>query len=170
MILTGRGAAIGLCTAWLASSAPASAQEPPIFVDPDSPAGTEYRLPLETVRREAAGDAGTATGGRGPAGQPLFGVGIREAGEAGDSGRTDPGERRAPRGASPEGESSAEGPDAAHADSVSESGGTGARSTAGVEAAAGDGSTGLITGAIAAGVLALGLVIGVALRRVLRSD
>ena len=62
MVATGKAAAIGLCTAWLASAAPVNAKEPPIFVDPDSPAGTEYQLPLETARREAAGDAGSASG------------------------------------------------------------------------------------------------------------
>jgi hypothetical protein len=52
------------------TAAPAAAQDPGVTYDDDSPAGTEYAIPLEQARREAAG-----TGVGTPA--PAFGEGIQ---------------------------------------------------------------------------------------------
>jgi hypothetical protein len=55
----------------------AQAAEPGVFVDPSSPPGKEYAIPLDTARREAAGDAArTAAPADGAPAAPLFGVGI----------------------------------------------------------------------------------------------
>jgi hypothetical protein len=81
------GLALVLSVALVGPSA-SFAAEPGVHVDPNSPAGKEYQLPLETARQQAAG--GTATGGRGsggsgargatstagPSSAPLFGQGI----------------------------------------------------------------------------------------------
>jgi hypothetical protein len=143
---------IALILAALAAP-PASAQEDGVFVDPDSPAGKEYAVPLEEARREASGaSAGGSSGDRG-GGQPLFGVGIERAprqtgaGEATESGG---GGRNA---------DDAQGPER-----VAPSG----QSAAAVEAAARDGSDGLLTAGIATGVLVAGLLAGLVLRRLLR--
>lgn len=61
----------------LALAAPAQGQDP--RVDPDSPAGTEYELPLDRAREEAgasgvAGGSSSSGGGTGEA--PLFGEGV----------------------------------------------------------------------------------------------
>jgi hypothetical protein len=82
-----RVASILALTAVLAAGAtPAAAQDGPV-VDPDSPTGKEYALPLDTARREAAGEKGkAATAGESA---PLFGEGI----EAGGSGDPSPGKR-----------------------------------------------------------------------------
>jgi len=60
----------------LALTAPmAVAQEDGVFVDPDSPSGKEYVLPIDQARRDAAG-----TGGRPPVPgrpTPAFGEGVR---------------------------------------------------------------------------------------------
>ena len=68
----------------LASAAPAApAQGDAPQVDPDSPAGTEYQLPLDRAREEAGAGRGGGTGGGtggssgGSAGEaPLFGEGV----------------------------------------------------------------------------------------------
>jgi hypothetical protein len=62
----------------LAAPAGASAQDG-VFVDPDSPSGKEYAIPLESARRQADPAAG---GGRIAPGRrdesPLFGEGVDE--------------------------------------------------------------------------------------------
>ena len=76
------------------TAAPAAGAQEGVFVDPDSPAGTEYALPLERARGEAAPDAGGREGGGGGSEQPLFGVGIdqsRGAPEDQDGRSTGPG-------------------------------------------------------------------------------
>ena len=80
----------------LAIPGPAWAQEDEIFVDPNSPAGTEYELPLDRAREEAGGGgAGGSSGGGSGAGAatgeaPLFGEGVERAasGSARDGGAT----------------------------------------------------------------------------------
>lgn len=68
----------------LAIPGAAWAQEDEVFVDPDSPAGTEYQLPLDRAR-EAAGGGGASGSGGGSAGgaasgeAPLFGAGVERA-------------------------------------------------------------------------------------------
>ena len=72
-------AALILCLAMLVSAVPAAAQEG-LHVDPESPAGKEYALPLDSARREAQGKgAAGKTSGK----APLFGEGIRAAGGRG---------------------------------------------------------------------------------------
>src|SRR3954451_6779017 len=73
--------------AWtLATAGAVAAQEPGVHVDPDSPAGKEYAIPLDFHRAAAVGrDAVEGVP------QPLFGVGITPAaagarGSAGDRG------------------------------------------------------------------------------------
>jgi hypothetical protein len=62
----------------LAFSAQASALEPGVHVDPGSPAGKEYSIPLSVLRAEGSGRPATEG-----VQQPLFGVGIRPAGARG---------------------------------------------------------------------------------------
>lgn len=166
--------ALGLAVVVLLLPAPATAQEPGVSVDPNSPAGVEYDVPLAKARREAAGrsEGPGPDGARSPGSQPLFGVGIVEAaggspGSAGarsrspDAGPGDDGDRREAKGAENGGRRS----------DRSNAGGTpspGERSTAAIEAASGGGSQPLLTAGIAAGVLAVGLVLGFGLRRLLR--
>jgi hypothetical protein len=58
----------------LATAGAVAAQEPGVSIDPDSPAGKEYAIPLEAHRAAAVGrDAVDGVG------QPLFGVGIAPA-------------------------------------------------------------------------------------------
>jgi hypothetical protein len=54
-------------------------------VDPGSPAGKEYALPLERARREAAGGGGdlSSSGSGKSGGSQLFGEGIKKKGRAG---------------------------------------------------------------------------------------
>jgi cobalamin biosynthesis Mg chelatase CobN len=80
------------CLCALALTAPAQAQDPQ--VDPDSPAGTEYQLPIDRAR-EQAGDGSRRSGGAAAAEAPLFGEGVdgpssrsRERHGSGGSART----------------------------------------------------------------------------------
>jgi hypothetical protein len=67
-----------------------------VFVDPDSPTGKQYQLPLESARRQAdpGSDGRTAPPGARPTGTgaaALFGEGIasaRRAGKGSDTGRS----------------------------------------------------------------------------------
>jgi hypothetical protein len=158
----------GLVVALLMLPSAAYAQGRGVFVDPESPAGNEYAIPLEEARRQAAGEEQRGAGeGRasGAGGQPLFGAGIeRVPGESptegtsrGDGGRS--GARPRDNGADRDRQTSAAGED--------QSGG--GRSVA-VEAAAKGGSDALITAAMAGLVLVGGLGVGFGLRRLLRTE
>jgi hypothetical protein len=73
------GAAVALALALaLAFAAPALALEPGVHVDPGSPAGKEYAIPLSALR--AAGSGRAAIEG---VEQPLFGLGVRPPGVRG---------------------------------------------------------------------------------------
>jgi hypothetical protein len=65
-----------VCVVAGACPAGASAQAPGVHVDPESPTGREYDIPIERARREAAPTPGTAAGGSRSTGAPLFGEGI----------------------------------------------------------------------------------------------
>jgi hypothetical protein len=68
----------------------APAQERGVHLDPGSPAGKEYALPVERARRETSGLSDAALVAAGPKAVPLFGRGI-----------TPPAPRRASRPRSP---------------------------------------------------------------------
>ena len=78
---------------------PAAAQGTGVFVDPDSPSGKEYAIPLEGARRQADPQAPTGKPG-GPAVAPatLFGEGVvssrRDGGKAADKRRSSGSEKR----------------------------------------------------------------------------
>ncbi|HEY2592460.1 MAG TPA: hypothetical protein VGK33_01015 [Chloroflexota bacterium] len=59
-----------LAVSWGVAS-PAVALEPGVYVDPGSPAGKEYSVPLSVLRQSASGHGGVGSGT-----QPLFGIGI----------------------------------------------------------------------------------------------
>lgn len=149
--------------------APAShAQESP--VDPDSPAGVQYQLPLDQARKDAAG--GDAGGHRseaprsGPA--PLFGAGI----VAVKSDRSSGGGRAA--GAEARGSRDGEAGGGARASGGDRGADDGSGSDAKVtQAATGSpdpdgGSATWTVAAIVLAVLAAGTLLGLLLRRVLR--
>ena len=67
------------CLAMLLLAIPAGAQED-VMVDPDSPTGSEYDIPLERARRDAATDQSQAAQSYRSRTAPLFGEGIGVAG------------------------------------------------------------------------------------------
>jgi hypothetical protein len=165
-------AVVAFLFASLALPTAAQAQGPGVFVDPDSPAGTEYAIPLEEARRQGAPDA-EPRGGGGQAGPPLFGQGIERApsasaagggsaGAADGDGSSSVGGRGGDRGSgkAPDGEVLG----------AQETARERHRSSTAVEAAARGGSDALLTAGIAGAVLAVGLLVGFGLRRVLRSE
>lgn len=82
--------AVAISTLTLALPAPlAVAQEEGVTVDPGSPAGKEYALPIDQARRDAAdggdrGGGGGVAAGRRPA--PAFGEGVRPDRGSGSAG------------------------------------------------------------------------------------
>jgi hypothetical protein len=155
---------LGLISLVLAMAAPpAFAQQDGVFVDPDSPSGKEYAVPLDQARGEAAGGGKSA-----PGEEPLFGEGIKPP--SGDSGKA----QGSPDGGKKGGGSGEAGEPRQRDGSRQQDGSRksvdlGASSVA-IEAAAADGSDGLLSAGIAAGVLAGGLLAGFGLRRLLRSE
>ena len=129
----------------------ATAQEDGVFVDPDSPAGKEYALPLDTARREAQGGGGSqAAGDDAPA---LFGAGISPRGSAQPDG----------------GGSGNSGSTNETSSGQREGGGSGAAEASQAVAKAvaqpnGGLPAGWLTVLIAAGVLLAGITIGLSLR------
>jgi hypothetical protein len=173
--------------ALLALPAAAAAQSAGVHVDPDSPAGTEYAIPLEEARRQGSGGGDPGAGGRaggGPRPAPLFGEGIEPGPSAsgpggGSAGGGDGESGSAGDGLGPNGGGLAPngGGEAGHgAGKARERRVSGADETARdrrdavAEAAAGGDSEQLVTAGIAAGVLVAGLLVGFGLRRLLRTD
>jgi hypothetical protein len=161
--------AVALLITALAPTPLALAQDG-VFVDPESPAGKEYAIPLEQARREAAGGGsgrgGEAGGGSsGATGQPLFGVGIERAdGESrgrGGGAASANGHGRSNQRGERQGDTGKPG-----AGDIAPN----ARSSAAIEAGASEGSDTLLTGGIAAAVLGAGLLAGFGLRRLLRDS
>lgn len=144
-----------LIGALLSAAAPARAQDG-VNVDPDSPAGKEYAIPLESVRRGTSAD-GDVAGARVRPGErtaPLFGAGV---GETGGDGSNRPGE--ASGGRTPRKPSAPEA-----------SAGAGAARRAAARAIRGEadgGGIGLVTGLLggAAALVGLGTAAGLLLRR-----
>ncbi len=146
----------------LTPAAPATARSGDgVTVDPNSPTGKEYAIPLQSARRDAT--QGTDTPGRAPQGErsvPLFGEGVGDS--PAQSGSSSGGSSlRAPR-------SSHEQPQ--RSSKRSADGGTVQDAIAGtrtVRATVPDGGAGsvLTIGAVALSVLLLGAVLGSIARR-----
>jgi hypothetical protein len=134
----------------------ASAQDSGVHVDPNSPAGKEYALPLDSARRDASG--GASSGGSGGDSAPLFGAGISRGG--GSSGES------ATSSGSGSGDGKANGArDGGSGGSGSSVGGVDATQAARAVADTGSGlSAGALTLLIALGVLAVGGLIGLSVR------
>ena len=160
---------IALFVVALALPPTAQAQGPGVFVDPESPAGTEYAIPLEEARRHGAPDAEPRPRG-GDAAPPLFGEGITPApgGPAAGAGSGDGGEPGAGggRGGDPGARKAADGEVLGAQEAAPDR----RRSSMAIEAAAQGGSDALLTAGIAGAVLALGLLVGIGLRRGLRTE
>ena len=158
-----RGSTHFLVVCALVAPSTAVAQEE-VQVDPDSPAGVEYKLPLEEARRDAGPDA-SGGGGGGPT--PLFGAGIRPVGSQGGDG--DGAKGTSDDGSRTGGGQSGDGGDRR----VTGAGGRDLASLLPGEskpsfsaaAADGDSSVGLILGGIALAVVVAGAALGLALRR-----
>lgn len=61
----------------MATAAPvAAAQDDEVFVDPDSPSGKEYALPIDTARQAGAANTRQQQPSRGAGDAPLFGAGV----------------------------------------------------------------------------------------------
>jgi len=136
----------------LALIAPAHAQDPQ--VDPGSPAGTEYQLPVDRAREEAGGGGPDGSGGSQDGGTsteaPLFGAGVEQ-------------EKKTSSGTRKSGSDS----DPATTAGVEPDPGTSTPETVRAQAPAPDsGGSGLVAIAGgAAGVLLLGGLVGLAWRR-----
>lgn len=88
-----RWSAVSSIAILLASSSTAVAQDPSVQVDSDSPAGTEYGLPVDQARRTGAapsaptpGDDAPGIAGAAGARGTLFGEGIAQEKTASDPG------------------------------------------------------------------------------------
>ena len=148
--------ALALAIAAPAPAAAAAAQEDEIFVDPGSPSGKEYALPVESARQQAAADASGRSPGTQPA--PLFGEGVDDGSTAGQGGT-----------GSGSGSGGATGGGGATNDAdggTPSASGVARSATLKAQAAAPDGGIGLaaVVG-VGAGVLLLGGAIGMLLRR-----
>jgi hypothetical protein len=150
---------------FLVAAPPAAAQEDGVFVDPESPAGKEYAVPIDQARGEAAGGGNRSAGE-----EPLFGEGIERAGASPGNEESGEGARRKGQAASKRGQQSSEQQGDAGDGEPSPSSSDLGRSSAAIEAAAAEGSDGLLTAGIAAAVLAAGLLAGFGLRRLLRNS
>jgi hypothetical protein len=138
-------AAAGLaCFAGPAGSAVAQGSE--VFVDPDSPAGKEYALPLEAARQDAARGSPRRTGSERA---PPFGAGISRRGPGTRS-------RHSSTGADERRDGAEDRPSRPAASAVGEDG-------AGLPA-------GLLTALIALGVLTVGGAIGLSFRALRPAD
>lgn len=141
----------------LAAPAPAYAQGSDPQVDPDSPAGTEYELPLDRARQEAGGGgSGGSSGSSGSRGTtdeaPLFGEGVA-SGAGSENAKPAPKEDT--------------DPDAATTASLEPDGTSGTPEAVRAQAPSPDGSSGdlVAIGTGAGGVLLLGGLAGLAWRR-----
>jgi hypothetical protein len=163
---------------WWFAAPTAHAAEPGFTVDPQSPSGTEYAIPLDQARSSAghvsdAGSGTTRSGGGPSAGAPLFGVGVSRGGSG--AGSALPGGGSAASGGAT---GSAGGAGGATAGSGTQHGG-GASSEGGAraqsllpsvlrQAAANPGSgpgTPLMVAGVAAGTVLAGVLLGLMLRR-----
>jgi hypothetical protein len=146
----------------LAGGGEAAAQSDGVVVDPDSPAGKEYALPLDKARQDVAPTPGAGTDGsdetNGSNETPLFGAGITKR-DGGQGGQGD-GRDRGDGGAQGDGGGSGgNGGDVANG------------SVTATAAASGSGlSSGWITALVAFGVLLVGGIVGLSLRALRSSE
>jgi hypothetical protein len=85
-IATRIGLLVGLC---LLPAPAALAQTPGLHVDPNSPTGKEYAIPLDHARNSASGGGSQAqpsNSGGSDSSSPLFGVGVGGGGGSGNGG------------------------------------------------------------------------------------
>lgn len=132
----------------------AAAQDDQIFVDPDSPSGKEYELPIDSARKQGAAGSRTKEPARGA---PLFGEGVeRGSGDGMIIGSST-------SGAAGDGDAGSEtARDKARRGSAT----TGATAERTAQAAAPDGAGGLLAIlGVGTGVLLAGALAGLLLRR-----
>ena len=150
-----------LCALAVTATA-ATAAEDEIFVDPGSPSGKEYALPIDSARQQAAAEA---RGGKtsGTKQTPLFGEGVDDR-SASNSGSDAGGGSADDGAAAPAGAGKANKASTTRSPGTAADGGT--PITARAQAASPEGGLGTIAiiGA-GAGVLLLGGAIGLLLRR-----
>jgi hypothetical protein len=141
--------------ATLTLAAPAPAQEEGVFIDPDSPSAKEYRIPLESERRQAdPSQEPSSEIVQGARSSPIFGAGIVAKGAGSDRNRAQE-SGAATDGAEP---SSAGKPAEADAAILK-------AATSNPGPPAGGVGMPLTVGGVAAGVLLLGGLAGLLLRR-----
>jgi hypothetical protein len=138
----------------------ALAQEDGVTIDPDSPSGKEYAIPLEQARRNAGAGGPPARVRPGERSAELFGAGVGD--EVGGSARpAEGGGSTANRSPSPVGGEAGDGSSATPGGAASDPVVQGApAASAGVDSA-----DALVVGAVGLGALAFGAVAGVLLRR-----
>jgi len=143
-----------LCAlALVAFVAPAQAQDPQ--VDPGSPAGTEYQLPIDRAREEAGRGSGgpvASPGGSATSEAPLFGAGVEGRRSGQGAGKQKSGDS----GSNPRTQKDVEPTRIGRTPEIVRSG---------ASAPASGGSVLVAIGGGAAGVLLLGGIAGLALRR-----
>ena len=146
---TGGAACALVALGLLAAAGPAAAQSDGVHVDPDTPAGQEYALPLDKARPDVAPNSGA--GGSDPGEAELFGAGISKRDDGGKGGGDDGGAVAGGTGGESGGSHDPALPGTA---SVTKAG---APSDSGI-------SAGWLTALIAFGVLAVGGAAGLSLR------
>lgn len=148
----------------LGTTATAAAQDD-VFVDPDSPTGKEYAIPLEEARRNAGASGPPDRIRPGERSAELFGAGVGDGQEPPEVGEGAAG--RAREGGR-ERQGAASGRQAPAKRRRESSGGVPAPAARSATADGGDGDL-LLVGAIGIGALALGALLGIAGRRRLGS-
>jgi hypothetical protein len=147
----------------LAGSGTAAAQSG-VHIDPGSPSGKEYEIPLETARREAtAGHGELDSVEQGSRTAPLFGEGIGDD----DDSSGDGGGGKKDNGGSGGGKSSGDPQDSTSSETGGDTVGDAISGTRALQATVPEGGTGsaLTIGALAVSVLLLGGVLGSIARR-----
>lgn len=139
-------------------ASPVAAQEPGVHVDPNSPAGKEYAIPIDQARRQAEGASG-ANGGHGSSGSAgLFGAGISaRGGRGGSGGGHSGGSAKGSGGSGTSGGAASQGAKRASArPAIAASTGAGGNAT-------------LLTGGLVAAVLLAGALLGLFFHRLNRA-
>jgi hypothetical protein len=146
--------AVMAALASLLLAAPAFAQEDGVFIDPDSPSAKEYRLPLESERRQADPGQEPAAAGivQGERSAPILGAGIEGGGTGAKRGSRS--KEKAARSSKPQ-KAAPDGDDAEILQAATSNPGP----------PAGGIGVALIIGGVAVGVLLRGGLAGLLLRR-----